>query len=402
MNDSLIETLPSALNDAARRVLGTAETILISLSGALGEALVATDRNIVVVRETDPYHEPDAYAHPIARVKDVITGSSPSGGYLSISAVYPVSDDGGTVYFPAEKQALFEAAAAVLRTRLAMAPSNTNSTPMPQPVASAPQNTPVCPKCGASVGERHAFCAKCGEQLQDICEICGSAMSRGALYCPQCGSDAKPAGLSCDACGARANSRFMTYCPQCGTALKAKCAACGASIVAGLPHCRFCGREIGSASGISGRSISRLAMHKDSEAPAVVETPPAVEEEPPASQASVHNARGAEFFDEEKIKEAADEFRMAVTLEPNNASYHCNLAVAYGELDMDDDARREYERALELDPNERTSLLYLGCMLNESDEVEQARTLWQRLIQTSPGTPEAEEAAQNMQAQNQL
>jgi Flp pilus assembly protein TadD len=139
-------------------------------------------------------------------------------------------------------------------------------------------------------------------------------------------------------------------------------------------------------------------LEEQAERPSEAEPADEVADNPAAG----HNASGATLFDQEKVEEAIEEFRRAVMLDPDNGSYHCNLAVAYDEADQDDDARREYERALELNPNDTTALLYLGYLLNEKDEHERAAELWRRLAQLAPGTPDAEEAEQNLRAQEAL
>jgi Flp pilus assembly protein TadD len=117
---------------------------------------------------------------------------------------------------------------------------------------------------------------------------------------------------------------------------------------------------------------------------------------PPNITAEQHNQRGRELFDSEDLEGAIREFQLAVEADPGNASYHCNLAVAYDEHEQDTEALAEYENTLRLDANDLTALLSLGYMYNENEEVDKAKESWNRVIQIAPDTAEAQEAQTNL------
>ncbi len=94
--------------------------------------------------------------------------------------------------------------------------------------------------------------------------------------------------------------------------------------------------------------------------------------------------------------------RSAVGLDPENSSYHCNLAIAYDENEQDDKAFGEYDRTLQLNPNDLTALLSLGYMYNENDEVDKAQAAWRKVIQIDPNCAEANEAEENLRNQDKL
>lgn len=394
MSSNLIQALSTGLQDALTRATASGENVIVALPGAMGEALIATDKRIIIVRETDPYHAPATYIYPLSALRDINIGTSPTGGIFGVAADYPIPGDEGTVYFPSERMEDFQAAAHAIRRLMATNGQN-------QPAAAGVKGSvaveaAACPTCGASIGPRDSFCAVCGTQLRDVCQICGGAMPSTAAFCPGCGSEAHPATVTCASCGARANSQTMTYCPQCGTSLTKKCMSCGGSVVPGWPRCRYCGREIGSVQDAS--YLATRVANRQQQAP----SPQSSESSSQVASAAEHNARGAQLFEQDRAEEAIVEFRMATELDPENSSYHCNLAVVYDDVEQDDEARKEYERALEINPQDRTALLYLGYIMNESNEPERAAELWAKLTQIAPGTPEAEEAAQNMRAQGQL
>ncbi len=415
--DNLVQYLPSDLDAALKKSMSPGEEVLVSLPGALGEALAATNKRLTVVREKSPAEGIEVYSYQLPDVTGVIIGSSTTGGMLTIQSSGSEPEDQRTVFFASYDKSKFESAADRIKGFLSVAHAIRAHVAVNTPVAVVPASAstgslvvsmPACPSCGKSVGEMDAFCGACGAGLKEICQICSGTMPVGAAFCVRCGSEAKPASTECRSCGARINTAVMSYCPQCGTSTSPKCASCGGTIVPGWPRCRFCGREIGSE-GVLGRGFSMQVERDMANRVAATsvtglkdEEEAAELEEPKTNSAAEHNRRGAELFDDDKVEEAIEEFRRAVVLEPDNSSYHCNLGAAYDEAGQMEDARREYERTLELNSNDITALLYLGYLLNENEEPERAAGLWKRLIEVAPGTPEAEEAEQNLRVQKTL
>lgn len=407
---NLIQYLSSDLENAFRRNMAPGEQIIVSIPGAIGEALIASERRVAVVREVDPTQGVAVYSYLFTDISDVSVEPTPTGGMFVIGTPEPGEEDKHTVYFASYWKPQFEEAAAEIKKLLAAArqadeDDQIEQQPRGTQVSSSKvdNNEYKCSACGAGITADYTFCPACGAQIQDVCSVCSGMLPKGASYCPHCGSETKPATTECSMCGARANSSVMSYCPQCGTSLTSKCASCGGAIVAGWPRCRYCGREIG-AEGMIGRNL-RMQRQWDAEertSTGGYARQSSDFEEEVESPAAEHNRKGSELFDEEKFDEAVEEFRRAVALDPTNSSYHCNLAVAYEELNQPEEARREYERTLELDPNDTTALLYLGYLLNESQDPERAAELWRRLTEVAPGSPEAEEAEQNLRAQNNL
>jgi len=399
---NLVQDLPANLDEAVRKSLIPGERLLVSLRGAIGEALVATDGRVGIVREEAPYQSARAYWHALGQVLGVRVGTSTSGGTLEIAVSGSAPEEERRLYYSLIDKPRFEAAAE--RIEELVSPPQAAVAPTAEPAA-PPQQAALCANCGAPVGDRDAFCPSCGTKIADICQVCSGPLRPLAAYCPSCGSEARRALLACPSCEARVNSAYMSNCPQCGVRLVLACAACGAAVIAGWPRCRYCGREIGSDMPLTGRAYRLYREQKQRETEPAAATQQEAEkagEDAGESPAAQHNAKGAELFDQDKVEEAIEEFRRAAALEPDNSSYHCNLAVAYEEADQTEDARREYERTLELNPNDTTALLYLGYILNEVGERERAADLWRRLTEIAPGTPEAEEAQQSIRAQEEL
>jgi len=109
-------------------------------------------------------------------------------------------------------------------------------------------------------------------------------------------------------------------------------------------------------------------------------------------QAEILNAQGVERYEAEKLGDAIVLFRKAIALDPDNATYHLNLAVAYGEKGMDEDALGEYREVLRLDPDNIAAYLNMGYILNEREDTEGARQAWEKVIDLDPASPEADEA----------
>jgi len=175
----------------------------------------------------------------------------------------------------------------------------------------------------------------------------------------------------------------------------------------GWKYCASCGKQLGTSYIGASRSFPM-----PSHAPAVeieVPVPSGTQEpaqEPPktdsVSEAEAHNTRGREFFEAEDLEHAISEFEAAVTGEPGNGSYHCNLAVAYDEAERDEEALAEYEKTLQIDSNDLTALLSLGYMYNEGQQPDKAQEVWSRILKVAPDSAEAQEVRGNLSNQGKL
>jgi predicted O-linked N-acetylglucosamine transferase (SPINDLY family) len=81
---------------------------------------------------------------------------------------------------------------------------------------------------------------------------------------------------------------------------------------------------------------------------------------------------------------AAEALRQAIELEPNVASWHCDLAVLYQTAGRLDEAAGEYRRAVECDSGLRQAWYNLGCLLNEQDREAEALECFQQAVRLAP------------------
>jgi len=253
-------------------------------------------------------------------------------------------------------------------------------------------NNFTCTKCGAETRPNKPYCTKCGNKVVDTCGECGSILVTGDAFCSGCGSKNTGRDLGCPSCKTPTKYRNQTFCTECGMLLIMQCASCGAPIDAQWNHCAHCGRKLDSDRvdiRTATRVKERMANVSDLS-------------QSQGDSAEDHNKKGLDLFQNEEYASAIEEFRSAVQIDPDNPSYHCNLAVALDEDDQDEEALREYEVTLQLDPADTTALLSLGYMYSENEESEKAQQMWNRVIQLAPGTAEAKEASDNLSHQTEI
>ncbi|MCE5321996.1 zinc ribbon domain-containing protein [bacterium] len=405
-NADLKKSLSMGLEDALKAQLVAGENIIISLPGSFGEAFAVSDKRAFVVRDCDSglNAECKVFSYPLPDVADITVASSGTSGYIELTLRTPVADaEQARVYFPSYDLGIFQRAVDYINKAL-------SSTQMPQSTPAADISGAVgnkCPKCGVAVEEQSIFCVSCGEQLRQICSQCTSSSPVGSQYCSHCGRKFIAYNPHCPKCGSRI-MRWMQYCPECGSMLQKICVACGASIQPDWTHCANCGRLIGSdrldpRSAMNAQRRLQELRNSESQSSKPAE-PPAPEPQQSASQmvAEDYNKRGLKYFENGELEQAVREFKTAVELEPENASYHCNLAVAYDENDDDEPAFAEYSKTLELDPNDLTALLSLGYMYNEHGEHSKAEGVWNKIIAIAPDSAEAQEVRDNLRHQGQL
>lgn len=405
MDPSMKRELSLGLQEELRKQVGGGENVLISLPGSFGEALAVTDRRVLVIRDCErtATSSCSVYGYPLGTIRGAETVATSTGGYIQLTLATPVTEpDQARVYFPTYDSTYFQKAAEAI-AELVAAPVSAAA-----PAAgsgASPAGITACPKCSSAVAENAVYCGQCGHQLKDICPECGGASLAGSDYCSMCGKRMIPFAPACARCGSRVQ-RWMSYCTDCGAAQHQSCVACGSTIQSGWSYCGNCGRELGSGfvdPSAARAAQRRLGSFKEAQREQSAPKPPAAE--PPTSApdaAAYHNERGRELFDAEDLDRAIEEFKQAVALDPGNASYRCNLAVAYDENDQDDLAMNEYTRALQLDPNDLTALLSMGYVYNEQGQQDKAAEVWGRILEIAPHTPEAQEVRQNLARQDEL
>lgn len=400
----LKKSLSLSLQDALDSHLVSGENVIIALPGSFGEAFAASDKRAFVIRDCESGLSSGCkvFGYLLSTVIGASVASSGTGGYIELNVnPGPADIEESRVYFPSYDQGAFQSAADYLNKILLSEPAQ-QAASAPAPVGAVGNK---CPKCGAVVEESSVFCGSCGEQLRQICSECSASSPVGAKYCSHCGRKLYAFNSTCPKCGSRVQ-RWMRYCTECGSILEKACMACGSAIVSSWTHCANCGRLLGSD-----RLDPRTAMHAQrrlqefqevqSQQPEQVVQQPEVAS-PSKMVAEDYNKRGLKFFEDGDPGKAVSEFKMAVELEPDNASYHCNLAVAYDEDDQDGLAMAEYFKTLELDPKDLTALLSLGYMYNEHEEQDKAQEVWNKVLVIAPDSPEAQEVRENLRHQEQI
>jgi len=215
--------------------------------------------------------------------------------------------------------------------------------------------------------------------------------------------------------------RGNVFCTECGARVGVSCAGCGSLVSALWKQCAYCGRRLGSSDKLEARASQmalRRSRHAEEETRGTGASRPdapdaeeaAAQSQGPASAAhgvsnvtaAEHNKKGQQLYEAGEVDRAIEEFKAAVELDANNASYHCNLAIAYDDAEQDDLALIEYETTLGLDPNDTTALLSLGYMYNENEEYDKAQAMFARVLNADPNSPEADEARASMRSQGNL
>jgi Flp pilus assembly protein TadD len=104
----------------------------------------------------------------------------------------------------------------------------------------------------------------------------------------------------------------------------------------------------------------------------------ALEGQQAVRRAAVHVARG-------RYAAAADEYKKALEVQPNDPSVHNKLGICYQQLKDDTEARREYDRALALDPGYAEVWNNIGTLEQARKRFKPAVRAYKKAIETKPG-----------------
>lgn len=401
---SLIEILPPRLKEALDQELHADEQLVLAARGRPREALTAIASRLLTLREGPTLLEPvAAEAYPLAEVTGIELREHAAGPALTWSIrgrPEPVGFD-----VPAYEVGKFRRAAEVLG---ALLPDPAGGTAGGRS-DTAGTTAARCPKCGASLPDNAAFCPACGLQTRDICWDCGRPLETEWRFCAFCGSENSELGvILCPSCR-QPVSHGQAYCPWCGAEARPTCDECDRILRRSWKHCPDCGAAAPGEVAAGGWEADTAPPQPSPARPgdrraASTPFPEPGDVRPTTSSVAAEalNQQGIEAYEREQFDRAIDLFRRALALDPDNDTFHCNLAVACGEKGLDEDAFAEYQRTLALNPANVTALVNLGYLYSEQERYEEARDCWERAIRAAPDSAEAGEARENLQSLEQL
>lgn len=425
-----IEALPGPLQEALDRTLAPEERLLICVRGLPRHALAVTERRLIHLEEPDPTKAvgaAQATSWPLNAVRALRLEEAPQGARLCWQgqpertgpdlspppqAAVPPSPTRGGELEARETPVRFEVPTydrekyrRVFDRLQRLLPAEAPATRMGERPMAQP-STRNCPKCATAIPPEGAWCPACGLQVEDICWQCGAVLAAEWSHCPRCGlSTGEPGAIPCPSCREPV-ARGFAYCPRCGAAARPLCSECGRPLRREWSFCPDCGTAAGAAAAAEVDADEEDVSTGDRrQATAPVRGPGAGSGRPSSvssPEAEAFNKEGVRLYEADQLDAAIAAFRQAVALDPNNASFHTNLAVALDEKELDFEAFTEYQRAIELDPRQATALLNLGYLYSEDERYEEARQVWEQVIRIDPGSAEADEARQNLQNLDEL
>ncbi|MEO0180257.1 MAG: tetratricopeptide repeat protein [candidate division WOR-3 bacterium] len=98
-------------------------------------------------------------------------------------------------------------------------------------------------------------------------------------------------------------------------------------------------------------------------------------------RAEIHHRLGVGFLAQRDFQRAEEEFRKAISIEPDHAPAHVNLGVSLMELKKYCEAEREFREAIRISPDFIAAYINLGILLKELDRREEARAELEKALE---------------------
>ena len=106
-------------------------------------------------------------------------------------------------------------------------------------------------------------------------------------------------------------------------------------------------------------------------------------------KARPHNNLGKAYLLKGLVKEAEDQYRIALRINPKYATAHNNLAVLYSERGQYDIAMAHLSEAIRLNPKDETAQFNMGCIYKSRGQFEKSIYHYNAALQISPRYAEA-------------
>ncbi len=108
---------------------------------------------------------------------------------------------------------------------------------------------------------------------------------------------------------------------------------------------------------------------------------------------------GTDYFDTQQAQKSVDAYAKALALRPDDPDVLTDQGVMYRALGKYDQAVANFERAAKVNPSHVQSLYNAGVVWAfDLKQPQKAAAYWNRVIQIAPGSPQAIQARQNLQA----
>ena len=101
-------------------------------------------------------------------------------------------------------------------------------------------------------------------------------------------------------------------------------------------------------------------------------------------RAELHQFLGNRLFQEHKLVEAVQQYKVALAFAPEDADVHGKLAEALLEVGLPDEAITHYEASLRTRPDSAANAAALGVVLLQQGEVERAIAAYQQAVRIDP------------------
>jgi uncharacterized protein HemY len=122
-----------------------------------------------------------------------------------------------------------------------------------------------------------------------------------------------------------------------------------------------------------------------------------VKKDPKNAQAWIQ--LGNDYFDTHQAQKSVDAYAKALALKPDDPDVLTDQGVMYRELGKYDQAVANFEKASKLNPSHVQSLFNAGVVYAyDLKQPQKAAPYWNKVIQIAPGSPQAIQARQNLEA----
>ncbi len=104
----------------------------------------------------------------------------------------------------------------------------------------------------------------------------------------------------------------------------------------------------------------------------------------PGESVYVHNNRGTGYMDQYNFEKAVEEFKKALSIDPDFAIARVNLGIAYYNLREYENALKELKKGLRLKPGQPNALFVLGLVYKATNRIDDAISKFSQVLKLDP------------------